>query len=69
MERIDSAHVACSARHANQSRSPFHIAPSQGMGRRQALIAALRREDAAVKDAKRLEGELEGMRGLLKVRR
>lgn len=39
------------------------------MGRRQALIAALRREDAAVKDAKRLEGELEGMRGLLKVRR
>ncbi len=37
------------------------------MGRRQALIGALRREDAAVKEVKRLEAELEGMRGLLKV--
>ena len=35
--------------------------------RRQALVGALRREDSAVKEAKRLEGELEGMRGLLKV--
>ncbi|PRW34071.1 phragmoplast orienting kinesin 2 [Chlorella sorokiniana] len=40
----------------------------EGMGRRQALISALRREDAAVKDVKRLEAELEGMRGLLKAK-
>ena len=30
-------------------------------------MGALRREDAAIKDVKRLEAELEGMRGLLKV--
>jgi hypothetical protein len=30
-------------------------------------MGALRREDAAVKEAKRLEAELEGMRGLVKV--
>ena len=45
----------------------FPCTATQGMGRRQALIGALRREDAAVKEVKRLEAELEGMRGLLKV--
>ena len=40
----------------------------QGLARRQALMGALRREDAAVKESKRLEAELEGMRGLVKVR-
>jgi hypothetical protein len=45
---------------------PPLLAP-QGLARRQALMGALRREDAAVKEAKRLEAELEGMRGLVKV--
>ena len=35
--------------------------------RRQALMGALRREDAAVKAVKQLEAEMEGMRGLMKV--
>lgn len=49
-------------------RPPFlSLCLLQGMGRRQALVGALRREDAAVKEVKRLEAELEGMRGLLKV--
>lgn len=39
----------------------------QTAARRAALMGALRREDAAIKDVKRLEAELEGMRGLLKV--
>lgn len=39
----------------------------QGVGRRQALMGALRREDLAVKDVARLQAELEGMKGLLKV--
>lgn len=40
---------------------------AEGAARRAALMGALRREDAAVKEARRLETELEGMRGLLKV--
>lgn len=40
---------------------------AEGAARRAALMGALRREDAAVKEARRLEAELEGMRGLLKV--
>ena len=39
-----------------------------GLGRRQALMGALRREDNAVKDVHRLQGEVESMRDLLKVR-
>ena len=50
-------------------RAPTHPPATrpQGLARRQALVGALRREDAAVKEVKRLEGELEGLRGLLKV--
>lgn len=44
------------------------VSPStEGVGRRQALMGALRREDAAVKEVKRLESEVQGMAGLLKV--
>lgn len=40
----------------------------EGVGRRQALMGALRREDLAVKDVARLQAELEGMKGLLKAK-